>query len=334
MTSIKSQPHLHLLVPGQYQNLYDLCNSNLASIRLRSALIAKFLSMAGWQVTAGENTIEKPDILLIGKIGAFNIAEREALWIKQITYAKTQGAKIYFDYTDNHLGFNSKMQSFCKSAAHLADHCITPSLYLAKALSAEINCPISIIPDPIEVSLFPTKKIEIDVKRKLLWFGHATNIPYLLNFIENQLIDQDDFELMVLSNTDGLNIFKNHIFKKKYKIQIILNQWSVENMIAASRITDICIIPSDPKDPRKAGASSNRLITSLSLGLPTAVDLLPSYTDFSEYCVDIKSEEFRKMLKHPTQFYHLVERAQMEIVPLFNQEPIGRQWVKLLQLND
>jgi hypothetical protein len=334
MTSIESQTHLHLMAPGKYQYLQDLNDSNLASIRLRSALVAKLLSSMGWRVTAGENIEGTPDILLIGKIGAFNIAEREKLWIKQITLAKAFGTKIFFDYTDNHLGFKSEMQSFCRSAAYLADHCITSSVYLANALSAETNCPVSIIPDPIEVSLFSAKKIQSHSKPKLLWFGHATNVSYLLNFIDHQLTDQDDFELIVLSNGDGLNIFKNHSFKKKFRIKIMLNEWSIKNMVAASKITDICIIPSDPEDPRKAGASSNRLITSLSLGLPTAVDFLPSYADFSDYCVNIRSSEFRKMLKDPMQFHGLVEKAQTEIVPFFDQEFIGRQWLQLLQLNN
>jgi hypothetical protein len=323
-------PHLHVLVPGEYTTPIALEESNLASIRMRSALAAKCMRTACWKTSIGENVFENPDLILVGKIGAHDIAQRTTDWIRKLQKAKRENCKIIVDYTDNHLGFDSPMGPFYSSALQLADHFVAPGTFLADQLAVKSKQPITLIPDPIEVPILPVKTEKTNTPLRALWFGHRTNVPYLVNFIESKITTNDTLEVIILSDESALNALRGYQFRTAAKISLHLAPWSLKNLISASHISDICIIPSDPSDPKKAGASSNRLITALALGLPTAVDLLPSYTDFSDFFIEIQSHVFREFLRNPEIMHKNTMLAQQEIVPCFLPETLGQKWVDLL----
>lgn len=322
--------HIHLLIPGQYQNSSELRSSNLASIRLRSALVDQQMRATGWEVTFGEVIPGKPDVVLVGKIGAQNISERGAYWISQLISARSVGSKIFLDFTDNHLRSDSPMQEFYRRALPIADHCIAPGSYLKNLLSSHVGCPVSLVADPLEISTFQVTDRPHNEPLSLFWFGHGSNLPYLVKFLEQQLIESDFFRLVVLCDSNSLTALKQYRLKTKAKLSVALGVWSIDSMINASRGADLCIIPSDPTDPRKAGASSNRLITSLALGLPTATDMLPSYQEFADYVVDLKSNDFRETLLNPKKLHVKTAEAQHQIIPRFTPEVIGKQWLELL----
>jgi len=324
--------HIHILIPGTYKTHEELNVSNLASIRLRSAIVAKYLSQHGSTVSVGEFVTEISNIILVGKIGANDIEKRTKLWLDQIQSAKNKNIKIFVDYTDHHLGFESPMRIFYESALKLADYIITSSNYLKILLNNFYSKEIFVIPDAIEVPVLSPK---ISKTNNILWFGHASNIQYLINFIEKYTKPNDVCKLIILSNDNGLNILSNHQFQNSVGFEIELKKWSVEGLIAASKISDICIIPSDPADPRKSGASSNRLITSIALGLPTAAEMLPSYEEFSKYFFNIRSNSIFNIMSDSSssEFKKLISEAQQKIVPKFLPEAIGQQWIELFRVS-
>lgn len=323
--------HLHVLIPGEYSMPMAIWHSNLASIRLRSALAAKSMSDAGWTSSVGERVSGNPDVLLVGKIGSNDIVRRTSEWLEKLLSAKNSGCRIILDYTDNHLGFDSPMRPFYQEAITLADHLVAPGAFLSEQLSTRVKTPITLIPDPIEVPILPTKVGGNPSVLRALWFGHRTNVSYLVEFMENKLHSTDTLALIVLSDEVALEALRQHQFKTRASVSLKLASWSVENLIKAAKISDICLVPSNLNDPRKAGASSNRLITSLCLGLPTAVNMLHSYAEFREYVVDIESDFFREFLKNPACMNSKISTAQSEIVPSFFAEVIGKQWLRLIE---
>ena len=102
-------------------------------------------------------------------------------------------------------------------------------------------------------------------------------------------------------------------------------------MIHAASLCDLCIIPSDLADPRKAGVSSNRLLTALALGLPTAADRLDSYLEHSDYFTDIRSKDFDRLLENPLAFRVQVIQAQNGPVQEHSMQKVGERWVSLLE---
>ena len=90
--------------------------SNLASIRLRSAVCINAFYSAGLSIGYGESIPSDINKVVIGKIGAHDISIRATAWLRQISKAKGSGARIFLDYTDHHLGFNSSMREFYEQA--------------------------------------------------------------------------------------------------------------------------------------------------------------------------------------------------------------------------
>jgi hypothetical protein len=322
---------IHILLPGSYQTIAELSQSNLASVRLRTAVAATFAQKSPISVSLGECAPTRSDLLLVGKIGANDIDRRTDSWLRDICALKSNGARILLDYTDNHIGTAGPMHRFYKSALALSDLIICPSVQMTKLIETRTKALITVIPDAIEVPTVPPchKK----PKRSVLWFGHSSNIPYLLRYIEKADFSTRDIRLTVLSNTTGLSIFRDHLPRTRVPLSVKLSEWSTDQMISEARNAELCIIPSDPKDPKKNGASSNRLITALALGLPTAASDLSSYREYADYFIDLDKIALDQIISNVTSQHNRVERAQRELIPKFQKETIGAQWANLLLSN-
>jgi hypothetical protein len=322
--------HIHLLIPGIYKTHEDLQISQLASTRFRTAIIAKYLPQHGSTVSFGETIPETSNIILVGKIGLNDIEKTQELWLNQMKSAKNKNIKIFLDYTDHHLGFKSELRPFYESALKFTDYIITPSDHLKILLNNYFSKEIFVIPDPIEVPVLSPK---ISKTNGILWFGHASNINYLINFLEECPKTDEVFKLIVISNDAGLNILASHRFQKKIGFKVSLQKWSPKALIEASKISDICIIPSDRNDPKKSGVSSNRLITSLALGLPTVAEIMPSYAEFSKYFFNIRSNSLLETMSSSSSsgFRKLISKAQQKIIPKFLPPVIAQQWIELFK---
>jgi hypothetical protein len=322
--------HVHILISGIYKTHQELQISQLASTRFRAAIIAKYLPQHGSTVSVGETIPETSNIILFGKIGTKDIEKKQKLWLNQMKSAKNKNIKIFLDYTDHHLGFKSEMRSFYESALKITDYIITPSDHLKILLNNYFSKEIFVIPDPLEVPVLSPK---ISKTNGILWFGHASNIEYLINFLEEFPKTHEVFKLIVVSNDAGLNILASHRFQKKIRFKVSLQKWSLKALIEASKISDICIIPSDRNDPKKSGVSSNRLITSLALGLPTVAEIMPSYAEFSRYFFNIRSNSVFETMSNSSssEFRKLISEAQQKIIPKFLPRVIAQQWIELFK---
>lgn len=319
--------HIHWLIP--YSKSIQPCTVNLASVRLRLAVAIKLLESDGWLISWGSEILNNPDILVIGKITP-ELAVNSSNWFDRLNALSENGTKILLDYTDHHLGYQSASSYIYQKLMHIIDGCITSSNHLSSIMANHFNGPRFVIPDAIEVAITPPKIRLPDDSITLLWFGHATNIEYLISLIADWPIGNQPVNLIVLSNKNGLEIFKNHFFNRKINIKIGLYEWSLQSMISAAKVSNLCIIPSNLESMKKSGASSNRLITSLALGLPTAAEMLSSYKEFSSYFVDIRSDEFANLISNPNSYIDIVSAAQKDIVPFFKPDMIAKSWLELL----
>ena len=320
---------IHWLIP--YDNLTEesIVNANLASIRMRLGAAILSSKQTNLSISFGQNIIDA-DFVVIGKIGATNNNLREDLWLSQIEQQRKMGKKIILDYTDDHLNFESPMTSFYERSLPYLNAAITSSPFLADKLIQKIKCFTEIIPDAIEVPIFKPK-IKGNVSKNIFWFGHASNINYLIKFISKWRNLKQKTTLFILTNEQGVNIFNQTKFNIDKSLSIQLGLWSIQAMINTSKVCDLIIIPSDPNDPKKAGVSSNRLITALALGLPTAACVIESYKEYGQYFTDIDSEKFIELIDNPDMFHNQVLEAQDKIIPQFTQEAIGQKWINFFE---
>jgi hypothetical protein len=75
-------------------------------------------------------------------------------------------------------------------------------------LSNFFKATINIVEDPIEITTQTIKfNKPINGPITLLWFGHSSNIEYLLEFMRTGFEAGDSLRIIVLSNQAGLNMF-------------------------------------------------------------------------------------------------------------------------------
>jgi len=316
------------MTSGDPTSIDVLQQSNLASIRLRICPSIRAMQALQWKVTAGDQIFDTPQKVLVTKIGANDIYKRAKDWLKQIESHKSRGAQIYLDYTDHHLGFESPMSDFYRQVVALVDKAVVPSASMQNALASFFKKKIDLIEDPIEISIQAIKKINRPIT--LLWFGHASNIEYLIQFLRAGFEYGDSLKLIILSNEAGLNIFSQAKIESRAKIEIMTGLWSLELMLEAASNSDACIIPANPSDPRKSAASANRLATAFALGLPVAADHLDSYLEFSDFYADIRSIEFRTLIQDPSIFHAKVSLAQKKLIPRFTMVQSEIAWSQAL----
>lgn len=218
------------------------------------------------------------------------------------------------------------MGVFYKNILPLIDKSVVSSTRISKLLKIFFDKEITVIEDPIEIQITKPKNGISSGETTFLWFGHATNIPYLLSYLHNDFLCDANFRLIVLSNGPGLEMLASPQNRFRSTIRLDLADWSLQNMINASKVSQCCLIPSDLNDSRKSGASSNRLITAFALGLPVTADVLESYSPFSDYFHDIRETPLSVFIKRLTWYIKKVEIAQKTVVPMFSQGVLAQKW--------
>jgi hypothetical protein len=318
---------IHWLIPGNYSSMEVLSKSQLASTRMRAGLVEKYSSNFQIEFTAGDRISTKVDVIVVGKIGGDCQNGRDNLWLSQILEGKKNSTKIVLDYTDNHIGLTkSPMHDFYINILPYINQAIVPSEHMSIQLEQLFNKPITIIEDPIEFEIITPKQQNQKNNIILLWFGHASNISYLIKYLQNESLCDIDFSINILSNIPGIELITSQKQNLRSGLKLNLYEWTLQNMIHFAKQSDACLIPSDLNDIRKSGVSSNRLITAFALGLPVSADILQSYAPYSEYFQDIRNTPLSIFIKHMNIFLIKCTDAQLNIIPKFSHDVIAQKW--------
>ena len=319
---------IHWLVGG-ISSLQELRSSNLASVRLRAACAATNLASHGVFQSFGEDVQGAPEVLVVCKIGANNIGVRGPAWLSQIHAARRHGTKIVIDYTDHHLGHTSPMSDFYRQAMLLSDLIIVPSELMKSYASEHFVGPVLHIFDSVEYASIAPRSMRQEMP-VVMWFGHPSNLEFLLNFLNRYDFCDRCHALVIVTDNAGLSWIEDH--RSLFKVlRLNLVPWSIDGLRKAALVSDIALIPAGLHDPRKSGASANRLITALALGLPVITHSLNSYRPYREFYTDIESDSFFDVLRDPGLEHAKILRAQQYLVPEFSQAVLGDRWRLVLE---
>lgn len=321
------------LCPIQNATITSVKYSAMASLRLRSSLCSEIALQNGitTRFTDGNDSSSSKDIY-VGKIDVITDPTREFRWLKYLDNAKTKGSRIIIDYTDNHIFSPTKATNFYINAINLADIVICSSEELARQIKFIINKSIVVIEDPVETPVKVPKTTRNPIP-KGLWFGHASNLGYLIDYLIHDYPKSLRLDLIVMSNlypfpSNYLELFNATEFEN---LNISIIPWELNDMIKVSNIVDFCIIPAGVEDPRKIGASSNRLLTAFALGLPVAADNLASYLPFKQYYANLRSKEFIHLINNVGDFKSDVLSMQNIIANNYTKTKLGEKWLKVLK---
>jgi hypothetical protein len=109
-------------------------------------------------------------------------------------------------------------------------------------------------------------------------------------------------------------------------------RWSLEVMPDAFGRCDLVIIPANPADPKKAGASPNRLIEALIAGRLPVASPLESYLPYAAYAVLERDliEGLRVAWRSPEDMLARIEAGQRAVTARHAPEVVARQWRAVL----
>lgn len=328
----KAQPTIEWLCATPAKRLQDLQQSNLASVRLRTAVGIQAGNALGLRHLLSDGRTNFPaQMAVVGKIDYVSDPARPARWLQRLKDLKTRGASVMIDYTDHHLSGQTPAAAFYRDALPLADTILASSARLGEYLLQHTGRKAVILDDPIEVSLQSPRARNNPIKT-ILWFGHASNLPYLFDYLLTRYRANGKHRLIMMTNLHPLPDQYVQALNAPHlaALDIHVIPWSISDMLTASRLSDLCIIPAGVADPRKSGASANRLLTALALGLPTAADPLDSYMPFANSFIDLQQADLDSMLETPELHFPSVIEAQQLIANQHTMVAAQMRWQQVL----
>ena len=318
------------MLGGEDKPLRELARDELASVRLRSYPAGQALQEAGWAVSTGDHVPEHANTVVVGKIPIFDFEQRAHHWIRGLEKVKRRGGKVVLDYTDHHLGFDSPLKPFYQKALEIADRCIVSHFTLAKGLKScgASNSPdIRIVEDLIEHEFRGPRVPSNDpTDWSAIWFGHGTNFEFLAHLCASWP-ESAPRNLYIVSSQEVHDFIRSDKLYASLPLQIHFCEWSPRALAEVAGLADIAIIPSSFKS-RKQFASSNRLATSLTLGLPTVATPLPSYREFDEYFFELGSASATTIFENPKAGHDKVRRFQRDFSTRFSSANLKQAWLK------
>ncbi len=270
----------------------SLAHSKLASNRLRLNVFSEALSdKEEYRILPLDfyQKNEKADLIIVGKVVEKSGADiylddkgqRIENWTKYIIESKKNNSIIILDYSDNLIEVQDKRSEFYKNLINYIDAAVVPSRQMKENLEKYFDKRIIIIEEPLEEKIIPYKIREFK-EINALWFGHPSNINYLLKSLNKIEIKKLTIVTSGLVESDK-QLIKN--INKNIKIEFII--WEPGFYEKYKLECNVCLIPSDIKDSRKNGVSNNRLITAFAFGIIPIASKINSYKEYSNYFIDL-----------------------------------------------
>ena len=294
--------------------------------------------------------LQPSKVCIVGKMSANNKESIEEMIVANLgamVRLKNNNSKIIVQSCDNYFATNDAISEFYKDIYSLADHIVFPSshlLYLCEPYVTVKTTQLHVVNDPWQVrESYPVRDLGKSEQIRIIWFGSNKNIIYLCKILPDlmQLMPKNySFEITILGQKRAhKHILHIHAqIKNKYPNWIFrLVLWDhknqpiqLENELTRAHIS---LIPSDPKDPLKAGVSHNRLVDSIRAGCITIASPMESYKELSKMA--IIGSEFPGLLMFAINNYHTcaqeLEKHRDTGIKQFNPKKNEKNWEELIQ---
>jgi hypothetical protein len=220
------------------------------------------------------------------------------------TQLRARGVPVVLDLCDNHFynpqglpAYETARQNLIKmiSLANVIT-CSTPALAEIVATEAHLDRLPAVVGDPVEclnTDNAVRDRLEIashggTIKRHLLWFGiHGSpNAPCgMIDVIKvadtlSRMCKEYPFELVICSN--NRETYESSI--RPLDFPTIYEEYDKDRFSSLLSKMDGVILPVS-QNPFTWAKSHNRLTTALFAEVPVVADDLPSYREFSDFCV-------------------------------------------------
>jgi hypothetical protein len=316
----------------------ELLSTEMASSRLRAAVCMEALQEAGVQVLPPNliDCADVPQVLFMSKYvhdSGANLylhdgGTRWAYWDDTIRRLKSQGTRLVIDYTDHHWAGQDIRTKWYQHILPHVDGVVVPSEQMERNAREYWQGPLWRIPEPLEVPTLAPRALAAGQPLQAVWYGHNSNLPYLGRLVAGALRNMPPMHITVLTNFMGAQDFERLKAQAPSGTTLQLVKWTVPAMVEAASKAHVALIPSDTNDPRKNGASNNRAVTALALGLVPVATMIDSYKPFAPLMVE--AEQVRSI----SDFFAAWGPAQARLslgqaaaVAPYQRVHVKRQWL-------
>lgn len=280
--------------------------------------------------------------------------------IRAARQLQAAGIPIIVDVCDFHFFPGEPRGETVRELMAVADVVTCNSREMATMVKEAVpDCPrVVVVPDPVEQQrkapssppdLSAVKKLSRarallgrlagraqDAVVRLLWFGHPSNMEYLLRHLKPiSLLAQRVRCRLTLCTGDHPQLASRLAAARKEAgdvLDIRFLEWSMQTIGQALLDADMVVIPGDPSDPVKRAAGNNRLIEAIWAGRFVVANALPSYREFSDLAwigSDLQ-EGITWALNFPEEARKRIEGGQRKIEQEYTQDRIGQRWLTVL----
>jgi glycosyltransferase involved in cell wall biosynthesis len=257
-------------------------------------------------------------------------------WLDACLGAKAGGCRLVIDICDNPFAKPPPVPDFYSRALKDCDAVVVNSGRMAELMASRSARQLLVIEDAIlapmgKPAFAPAGRIE------LLWFGHPTNFPYLDAGIEAlaRFASAKPCRLTIVTEdgVGGAEWARDVQAHLAPALEARFIPWSLAGLQLALQECDLVLIPSDPEDPLKAGASANRIAEALNAGRFAVASPVPSYLAFADSAWLGRDlvQGIEWALGHREEALARIGRGQALVADKFAADRIGRQWCDLFE---
>ena len=334
-------PDAMLFASGQEPE-QGLLDCHLASVRLRIAVAA-----LEWKRCGHENVFMDPGVTdprrridwnttKICVVPKFFYDVPLQPWLDACFTAKSSGCRLVIDICDNPFRKPPPVPAFYSEVLRICDAVVVNSERMAELMAPHTAHRPLVIEDAIlgsmgEPAFAPAGRVE------LLWFGHPSNLPYLDArrdaLVRFAMRRRCRLTVVTLDAVGAREWTEDILTPLAPGFEARFIPWSLEAMQTALHDCDIVLIPSDPADPLKAGASANRIAEALKAGRFAVASPLPSYLAFADtaWLGDDLFEGVNWALANRAEVLARIRRGQVLVAEKFAADRVGRQWRELFE---
>jgi len=320
---------------------------SILACRLASARLRIGVAALEWKRCNNENIFWNPGAAGTGRRVDWNSAQICVVpkffhdvplrpWLDACLAAKNHGCRLVVDVCEYPFKKPPPVPAFYSEILKNCDAVVVNSERMAELMAPHTAHRPQIIEDAIlgsmgEPAFTPGPRLE------LLWFGHPTNLRYLVPSIEPlaRFALQRRCRLTVVTEytadlAQGVQAI-NAQFAPALEAQLI--PWTLETQRSALHECQLVLIPSDPADAFKAGASANRIAEALNAGRFPIASPLPSYRLFSEaaWVGQDLVQGIEWALANRDEVIARIRRGQALVRAKFTAERVGHQWRELFE---
>jgi glycosyltransferase involved in cell wall biosynthesis len=333
---------------GMIRDVSSLAFGTLASIRYRVGLPALALAPLGVESIVfsldDRSRLSPPQYAGVGAAIFSKISDSPARFavisdanLMAAHQLKQEGIPVIVDVCDNHFEDQDCRNGFIRELIGFCDLVVTNTRWMANIVREKTGKAAVVIGDPCE-TLRATPHFSPRKPIRILWFGHPSNLKYLNLILPGLISFSREFPVAFHVSSipkaglveDFARITRSH--QSTFSVTFI--PWQAPKTTwRMLKECDLVIIPGDPRDPKKMGASNNRLTDSLWAGRFVVASPMDSYLEFADtaWISDDLIAGIRWALAHPQEVLARIAAAQERIAARYSKEGIGRQWLEVLQ---